>query len=160
MFERFNPLKIFTYTQIFYNDFGINLFETMTKTALFGQWDFTIKIKYNMWLIFLVMNLYKVIIFSVIVLGGWIFIIERQNILTLFTFILFLSVIAGQIAFSLKHPYMCNQDFRYVAILVLIMAMILGLAFNKLNYKLKTILSVIILIFGLCSLFIWWFVTI
>lgn len=160
LFERFNPIKAFTYTKIFYNDFGINLFETMTKTALFGQWDFTYRISPNMWLIYLLVLLYKFILFSIIVFGGFILVKERKNILVLYTFVLLFSVLAGQIAFSLKHPYMCNQDFRYGAVLVLIMAMIFGFVFNKINNKLRIFLCYTIVIFGLTSLFVWWLITI
>ena len=92
MLERFNPIKAFTYTKLFYNDFGINLFETMTKTALFGQWDFSFRIKQNIWLIYVMVALYKVIIFSLIALGGWIFIVERKKILSLYIFLLFFSI--------------------------------------------------------------------
>ena len=43
LWQRFNPLGALFYPQMFYNDFGINLWETMTKTALFGQWDFSMR---------------------------------------------------------------------------------------------------------------------
>ncbi|MBR5154190.1 MAG: glycosyltransferase family 39 protein [Alphaproteobacteria bacterium] len=156
---RFSPLRAFFYENMFYNDFGINLWETMTKTALFGQWDFSYRGKAIFWLIECFVVLYKVLI-AIIWVGVFYLALKKyKNFMTYFLLALLGGVLAGQIMFSLKHPYMCNQDFRYVAILTTIMAMILGEFLKNLSDKLKIAIISLFILFSLLSMFIWWYIS-
>ena len=145
---------------MFYNDFGTNLFETMTKTALFGQWDFSSRGKDVMLLIKVMVFLYKIIIASLGV--GVLYIISKEykNKMFWLIFILFASLLIGQIMFSIKHPYMCNQDFRYVAVLVLIMACFIGFLLKNIKNNFKYLTYFSILLFEIISLLVWWIVSV
>ena len=158
LWERFSPLGAFVYDKMFYNDFGINLWETMTKTALFGQWDFSYRGQDIMLFIKALILSYKFIIATVILAFVYLFFKTDEKPLYWFTTVLILSLLAGQIAFGLKHPYMCNQDFRYVALLPLGFALILGQFSAKLKPIVKNVLLVFVDIFSLLSLFVWQFV--
>jgi len=155
LWQRFNPLGAFVYEQMYYNDFGINLWETMTKTALFGQWDFTYRGTQIIPLITLLVYVYKTII-AVIIIAVIYLIFKAQNKKYFYlSLILLLSLLIGQILFGLKHPFMCNQDFRYIAVLPLAFAMILGSFMQQINSRLKNIVIGLLVIFALLSAFIW-----
>lgn len=160
MLERFNPIKAILYERMFYNDFGTNLFETMTKTALFGQWDFSSRGKDVMLLIKAMVIFYKIIIASLGV--GVLFVIlkEYKNKMFWLIFILFVSLLVGQIMFSIKHPYMCNQDFRYVAVLVLIMTCFIGFLLKNIKNNFRYLIYFTILLFEIISLLVWWIVSV
>lgn len=126
LWQRFNPLGALFYPQMFYNDFGINLWETMTKTALFGQWDFSMRGADIMGLITALVLIYKALLVWAVVAAAYLGVKKRQTQTFWLTMILLAGIIAGQIMFGLKHPYMCNQDFRYVAIITLPVALLLA----------------------------------
>ena len=159
LWERFSPLKTLFYDRMFYQDFGTNLWETMTKTALFGQWDFSYRGHKIMWLIESFVMLYKGLI--LIMWGGMLYLIVRKyrSFMTYFIIALFLGLLLGQVAFGLKHPYMCNQDFRYVAILALVMAILIGEFAKNIPVKLKNVLMSLVLMFSFSSCFIWWYIS-
>ena len=133
LWQRFNPLGALFYPQMFYNDFGINLWETMTKTALFGQWDFSMRGADIMGLITALVLIYKALLVLAVVAAAYLGVKKRQTQAFWLTMILLAGIIAGQIMFGLKHPYMCNQDFRYVAIITLPVALLLAQFFDKLS---------------------------
>lgn len=158
LWEIFNPLRAFVYERIFYNYFGPNLWETMTKTALFGQWDFSYRGNKIMWLIVFDCLLYKIILGTYLVGLLYLMLKKYKDFNVWFVVLLILGIIGGQIAFGLKHPYMCNQDFRYVAILSLLIAMVIGLFTKKLPNFVKYSISVIIFMFSLSSMVMWWWI--
>ena len=155
LWQRFNPLGAFVYQQMFYNDFGINLWETMTKTALFGQWDFNYRAAMIMPLVYLLVWLYKAIIAVIIIAVVYLLFKAKDKNLFLLSLILLLSLLAGQIAFGLKHPFMCNQDFRYIAILPIVFSMITAQFLKQIKPFLQYILLGLLVLFSVLSLFIW-----
>ncbi len=159
LFDKYAPHKAIFYDRIFYEDFGINLWETLTKTALFGQWNFSYRAKSVMWSIYTLIVLYKMII--ILNISGFIFLCIKQykNINFWFVFCLIIPLFLGMIAFVVKHPYMCNQDFRYIAILPLPIAIISGLLMQNLNKKINITINVLYCLFSFCSCFVWWFVS-
>ena len=152
------------YPQMFYNDFGINLWETMTKTALFGQWDFSMRGADIMGLITALVLIYKALLVLAVVAAAYLGVKKRQTQAFWLTMILLAGIIAGQIMFGLKHPYMCNQDFRYVAIITLPVALLLAQFFDKLSdagrRTGKTFACgaglALIAAFAFLSAFVWW----
>ena len=159
LFEKYAPHKAIFYDRIFYEDFGINLWETLTKTALFGQWNFSHRAKNIMWSVYTLIILYKMII--VLNISGFIYLCIKQykNVNFGFIFCLIVPLFLGMIAFVIKHPYMCNQDFRYIAILPLPLAIISGLFMQNLNKTSNTIINILYCLFSFCSCFVWWFVS-
>ena len=180
LWERFNPLGAFVYAQMFYNDFGINLWETMTKTALFGQWDFSMRGADIMPVIRGLAFLYKAIL-ALVALGAAILgcravagrrtdrqAAAQKNAITgdtafidtrtayILTLLLAAGLLAGQIAFSLKHPYMCNQDFRYVAAITLPFALILTQFLQTLPRWCRIAGAALMWAFGMTAAVIWW----
>ena len=101
----------------------------MTKTALFGQWDFSMRGADVMGLITTLVLIYKALLVLAVVAAAYLG-VERQTQAFWLTMILLAGIIAGQIMFGLKHPYMCNQDFRYVAIITLPVALLLLVCFG------------------------------
>lgn len=164
LWQRFNPLGALFYPQMFYNDFGINLWETMTKTALFGQWDFSMRGADIMGLITALVLIYKALLVLAVVAAAYLGVKKRQTQAFWLTMILLAGIIAGQIMFGLKHPYMCNQDFRYVAIITLPVALLLAQFFDKLSdagrRTGKTFACgaglALIAVFAFLSAFVWW----
>ena len=164
LWQRFNPLGALFYPQMFYNDFGINLWETMTKTALFGQWDFSMRGADIMGLITALVLIYKALLVLAVVAAAYLGVKKRQTQAFWLTMILLAGIIAGQIMFGLKHPYMCNQDFRYVAIITLPVALLLAQFFDKLSNAgrrtEKTFACgaglALIAAFAFLSAFVWW----
>ena len=164
LWQRFNPLGALFYPQMFYNDFGINLWETMTKTALFGQWDFSMRGADIMGLITTLVLIYKALLVLAVVAAAYLGVKKRQTQAFWLTMILLAGIIAGQIMFGLKHPYMCNQDFRYVAIITLPVALLLAQFFDKLSNAGrrtgKTFACgaglALIAAFAFLSAFVWW----
>lgn len=164
LWQRFNPLGALFYPQMFYNDFGINLWETMTKTALFGQWDFSMRGADIMGLITALVLIYKALLVLAVVAAAYLGVKKRQTQAFWLTMILLAGIIAGQIMFGLKHPYMCNQDFRYVAIITLPVALLLAQFFDKLSdagrRTGKTFACgaglALIAAFAFLSAFVWW----
>ncbi|MBO5038435.1 MAG: hypothetical protein J6C85_03115 [Alphaproteobacteria bacterium] len=71
-----------------------------------------------------------------------------------FLAVLILSLLLGEVMFVLKHPFMCNQDFRYVALLPLGLTGILVMGTDRL--KITKVFLVLILVFCLCSSVVWW----
>lgn len=153
--QRFNPLGAFFYTQMFYNDFGINLWETMTKTALFGQWDFSYRGQSIMPLIYALVWIFKAIL---LLLWGVViyFIFCKRTTNSWLAIVLLMGILAGQVAFGLMHPYMCNQDFRYVAIITLAWAILLAQFCNSIPRKGQVCVLILVSVFAFLSAFIWW----
>ncbi len=160
LWERLNPLGALVYERMFYNDFGINLWETMTKTALFGQWDFSYRGAEIMGLIAVLVWVYKAIL--CLVAGAVIYLLCRQakNVYAWTAVFLLFGLLGGQIVFGLMHPYMCNQDFRYVALLPLPMAMILALAADKLSPAWQRGTAVLLYGFAVMAAVVWWYVAV
>ncbi len=158
LWERFNPLRAIVYERMFYNDFGINLWETMTKTALFGQWDFNYRGAGIFGLITVLVWLYKAIL--CLVTGAVVFLLckRAKDVYVCVTLILLFGLFCGQVLFGLMHPYMCNQDFRYVALLPLPMAMVLAMAADKLTPAWQRGLVVLLYGFAAAGAFVWWYV--
>jgi len=160
LWERFSPLGAFLYEKMFYNDFGINLWETMTKTALFGQWDFTLRGALIMPIITLMVWTYKILIAGVI---GAIFYLgfkAKNKVLFGLCLVLLISLISGQIAFVLTHPFMCNQDFRYVAVLPLIFMMIMAQFLVQSPPMVQRIAVSLLILFSFLAAFIWQWVSV
>ena len=155
-FERFTPIKAIFYEDMFYSGYESNLWETLTKTALFGQWNFSYRGRDILNLIILFVYLYKAIILMVIFGFFFIVIKNRKDFITYFIVFLTFNIIGGLICFVIKHPYTCNQDFRYIAIFTLVMAMILGKTFMLLAKRIRNAGIVVISLFEALSLFIWW----
>ena len=158
--ERFNPIGAFFYQQMFYNDFGINLWETMTKTALFGQWDFSYRGLQIIGLIEFFVLIYKTLIALLSVAVCYLLFKAKYKKLFILSLVLLLSLLGGQIAFGLKHPFMCNQDFRYVAILPLVFSMIFAQFLQQMNTKFAYFCSLLLVLFSFLSVFIWHWVSI
>ena len=153
--QRFNPLGAWFYDRMFYNDFGINLWETMTKTALFGQWDFSYRANDIMPLIYMLIWAFKAIL---LLLWGVVFyfIFCKRTVNSWLAMVLLMGILAGQVAFGLMHPYMCNQDFRYVAIIPLAWAILLAQFCNFIPHKGQICVLILISVFAFLSAFIWW----
>lgn len=170
LWQRFNPLGALFYPQMFYNDFGINLWETMTKTALFGQWDFSMRGADIMGLITALVLTYKALLVLAVVAAAYLGAKKRQTQALRqtqafwLTMILLAGILAGQVMFGLKHPYMCNQDFRYVAIITLPVALLLAQFLDKVPETGQRVWGTLacgaglalIAAFAFLSAFVWW----
>lgn len=170
LWQRFNPLGALFYPQMFYNDFGINLWETMTKTALFGQWDFSMRGADIMGLITALVLTYKALLVLAVVAAAYLGAKKRQTRALRqtqafwLTMILLAGILAGQVMFGLKHPYMCNQDFRYVAIITLPVALLLAQFLDKVPETGRRVWGTLacgaglalIAAFAFLSAFVWW----
>lgn len=170
LWQRFNPLGALFYPQMFYNDFGINLWETMTKTALFGQWDFSMRGADIMGLITALVLTYKALLVLAVVAVAYLGAKKRQTQALRqtqafwLTMILLAGILAGQVMFGLKHPYMCNQDFRYVAIITLPVALLLAQFLDKIPETGQRVWGTLacgaglalIAVFAFLSAFVWW----
>lgn len=164
LWQRFNPLGALFYPQMFYNDFGINLWETMTKTALFGQWDFSMRGADIMGLITALVLTYKALLVLAVVAVAYLGAKKRQTQAFWLTMILLAGILAGQVMFGLKHPYMCNQDFRYVAIITLPVALLLAQFLDKVPETGRRVWGTLacgaglalIAAFAFLSAFVWW----
>ena len=155
--ERFNPIKAVIYERMFYNDFGINLWETMTKTALYGQWSLEIRASDIFALVKVLDFCYRIILCFIV--GGFFWIAcKKQNIIFYFICALILGVLGAHVIFGIMHPYMCNMDFRYVAILILPMAIILGTITERFSLLWRTLVASCIGVFAISSAIIWWWV--
>lgn len=157
--ERFSPLKAFVYERMFYDDYGPNLWETLTKTALFGQWNFAARGGKIMKLIALMVLGYKLINAIMIVGVSYLLVKSQDKKMTALSFALLFGLIGGLIAFSVKHPFMCNQDFRYIAILPLSYALILGQFTEQLPPILERFVLALLSFFAVLSCYIWFFVS-
>ena len=157
--QRFSPLKAFIYEQMFYDDYGPNFWETLTKTALFGQWTFAGRGIEIMTLIRFMILGYK--LFNAMIIIAVIYLLcqykDKQILLIILS--LLLALLGGLLAFSLKHPYMCNQDFRYIAILPLSYALIFGLFIPQLPKIGQRFLISLLIGFGFLACFIWFWVS-
>lgn len=158
LWERFNPLGAVIYEKMFYNDFGVNLWETMTKTALFGQWDFSLRGADIMELITLVVWLYKGILCITTGIVLYLLFTQGKSPLLWLTLFLLAGLLIGQVLFGLMHPYMCNQDFRYVALLPLPIAMIWITAADRTAVSLLHKIQILLYGFALSATVIWWYV--
>lgn len=164
LWQRFNPLGALFYPQMFYNDFGINLWETMTKTALFGQWDFSMRGADIMGLITALVLTYKALLVLAVVAAAYLGAKKRQTQALRLTMILLAGILAGQVMFGIKHPYMCNQDFRYVAIITLPVALLLAQFLDKVPETGRRVWGTLacgaglalIAAFAFLSAFVWW----
>lgn len=164
LWQRFNPLGALFYPQMFYNDFGINLWETMTKTALFGQWDFSMRGADIMGLITALVLTYKALLVLAAIAVAYLGAKKRQTQAFWLTMILLAGILAGQVMFGLKHPYMCNQDFRYVAIITLPVALLLAQFLDKVPETGQRVWGTLacgaglalIAAFAFLSAFVWW----
>lgn len=170
LWQRFNPLGALFYPQMFYNDFGINLWETMTKTALFGQWDFSMRGADIMGLITALVLTYKALLVLAAIAAAYLGAKKRQTQALRqtqafwLTMILLAGILAGQVMFGLKHPYMCNQDFRYVAIITLPVALLLAQFLDKVPETGQRVWGTLacgaglalIAVFAFLSAFVWW----
>lgn len=170
LWQRFNPLGALFYPQMFYNDFGINLWETMTKTALFGQWDFSMRGADIMGLITALVLTYKALLVLAAIAAAYLGAKKRQTQALRqtqafwLTMILLAGILAGQVMFGLKHPYMCNQDFRYVAIITLPVALLLAQFLDKVPETGRRVWGTLacgaglalIAAFAFLSAFVWW----
>ena len=153
LWERFNPLGTFFYADRYYHDFGINLWETMTKTALFGQWDFTNRIHNFALLLSPFIFCYKILLLFMWM--GTVWLAFKRNKQIYLPLLLAGGILLGHIAFGLVHPYMCNQDFRYVGILTLPMALILSFIIDKTPKYISYLIFICVGIFALLSMLIW-----
>lgn len=160
LWERYSPLGAFIYDRMFYNDYGVNLWETMTKTALFGQWDFSARGAQIMPIIQSMVVIYKLILGIICVSFVWLLFKAKSRSMCGLTVVLLFSLLFGMILFGLRHPYMCNQDFRYVAILPMVWMMMLAQFTETISPKLQRGLAFILLIFAFISCFVWHYVSI
>lgn len=157
--ERFMPLKAFIYERMFYDDYGENFWETLTKTALFGQWNFSMRGARIMPLITLMILGYKLINALMIIAVSYLLVKAKDKKMMAIFMALLAGLIGGLIAFSVKHPFMCNQDFRYIAILPLSYALILGQFTEQLPPLARRMILVLLSTFGVLSAYIWFFVS-
>ena len=159
LWQRFSPLPMFTYQDLFYHNFGINLWETLTKTALFGEDDFSYRGHNILWLFPIFTHFYQIII--ALVLLGFLYLCfkRKKTYLFIFSSILIFSLLTGIFLFSLKHPYMCNQDFRYIALLPLAFALLLGQAMQKLPSMIQKLICIFIISFTFIANFIWYWIS-
>ena len=160
LWERFNPFGAFFYENRYYNDFGINLWETMTKTALFGQWDFSMRGADILPLIAALELFYKLLLAATwgaaaYFVGGFIF-GKKMTAETGLMLVLLGGLLAGQILFGLRHPFMCNQDFRYVALTALPIALLTAQLAAALPAGLKRTLTGLMAAFGVAAATVWW----
>ena len=160
LWERYSPFGAFVYERMFYNDYGVNLWETMTKTALFGQWDFTVRGGAIMPVITSMVFIYKVILGLIFIAFLWLLFKAKSKSMCGLSVVLLFSLLGGMILFGLRHPYMCNQDFRYVAVLPLIWMMILA-QFTEVSYlRLQRIVAFVLTLFAVLSCFVWQYVSV
>ena len=83
---------------------------------------------------------------------------ETKNVYVWFTAFLLGGLICGQVLFGLVHPYMCNQDFRYVALLPLPMAMVWTMTTDKMTPLWRRNAAAVLFAFALMAAGIWWYV--
>lgn len=155
--ERFNPIKAFIYEKMFYDDFGINLWETMTKTAIFGQWNFSVKADDVFGLVIVVNYCYKALL-GIIIGGIGYILIKKRCAEWWLVLVLMLGTLVAHVIFGIMHPYMCNMDFRYVAILNLPMALILGVVMQNISKVWRYIIASVVGVLAVSSTIIWWWV--
>lgn len=160
LWERYSPLGAFVYDRMFYNDYGVNLWETMTKTALFGQWDFTVRGAAIMPVIKSMVFVYKVILGIICTAFIWLLFKANSKSMCGLTVVLLFSLLFGMILFGLRHPYMCNQDFRYVAILPMVWILMLAQFSETIYPKLQRTVALVLLLFAILSCFVWQFVSV
>ena len=159
IWQRFSPWKGFFYDDLFYHDFGINIWETLTKTALFGQWDIAQRATIILPLVRFFVSLFKIILFTILIAVFYLIYKQKKSVMTWFCLILLSSLIGGIVSLSLMHPYMCNQDFRYIAILPLAWSLILGLFMEKMPVKIRWGIAGILNCFAFLAVFIWHWVS-
>ena len=155
--ERFNPVKAIFYGKMFYDDFGINLWETMTKTAIFGQWNFEVKAKDVFALVVITEFCYKFLVGVLIVGGAWL-LLKKRDVKLYLVYVLMAGILVAHVVFGIMHPYMCNMDFRYVAILILPMAIVLGYVMSELKFSYRVAITAIISALTLSSAIVWWYI--
>lgn len=158
--ERLSLLGGFIYKDMFYHDFGVNLWETMTKTALFLQWDFSWRAKNSMVLLEVLVFCYKAIL--LLIAGGAFSLLlwaKKEKAMLVLTAVLWAGIMAGMVLFSLKHPFMCNQDFRYAAILTLPLGMMAARIIDAVPLRLSLGFSFIFGLFSFLSAYVWWIVS-
>ncbi len=159
LWQRFSPLPMFTYQDLFYHNFGINLWETLTKTALFGEDDFSYRGHNISWLFPIFTTFYKIITAFVLVSLFSIFYKTKNVFLALFSCTLILSLLCGMVLLSLKHPFMCNQDFRYIALLPLAFVLLLGQTMQKTPSIIQNFLCAFLIVFAFTANFIWYWIS-
>ena len=157
LIERFSPIKAIFYNEIFYQDLEINLWETLSKTALFGQWNLYARAKDIMWLLWSIVYLYKFVLIMIFIGSFYILIKNYNKFITYFILALIVSILSGMIVFVIKHPYSCSQDFRYIAISVLVMSMILGKFLENMPKWIKNIGIGGVICFSVLSSIVWWY---
>lgn len=157
--ERFSPLRAFLYEKIFYDDYGPNLWETLTKTALFGQWNFYIRAQDIMPLLYVMIWGYKAINAVIIIAIGYLLVRQCNKQYFALGLVLTSSLLGGLLAFSLKHPYMCNQDFRYIAILPLGYAFLLSEFLQNISSFWRKFVCFLLIGFSTVSCLVWYWVS-
>ena len=87
--------------------------------------------------------------------GGFIF-GKKMTAETGLMLVLLGGLLAGQILFGLRHPFMCNQDFRYVALIALPIALLTAQLAAALPAGLKRTLTGLMAAFGVAAATVWW----
>lgn len=156
VWERFSPFQPFIYSKIFYDDYGPNLWETLAKTALFGQWNFYIRANHIMPSVYAMVWGYKAINAVMIIAVIYLLFCKCNKQFLSMAMGLLISLLGGLLVFSLKHPYMCNQDFRYIALLPLSYAWVLGLFLENIKPIWRKLILALLIGFSAISCFVWY----
>lgn len=154
--ERFNPIYGLFYSDLFYQFYGVNLWKTLNQTALFGEYDLSLRGQQILFFIHSLPLLYKALSVIIFIALGILVFMRKTDFLFIVSFILLLSLLIGEISFVLIHPYMCNQDFRYIALLPLPWAMILAQTLALVRPFMKYLLVCLLAVFSFLATFIWY----
>ena len=109
------------------------------------------------WLVIAVNYCYKALLG--IIIGGIGYILVKKRCAEWWlVLVLMLGTLVAHVIFGIMHPYMCNMDFRYVAILNLPMALILGVVMQNISNVWRYIIASIVGVLAVSSTIIWWWV--
>lgn len=113
-----------------------NILLSLIKTELFGEWDFS-KINHLVYIPSALLYFIDIIIKALVfIIAGFIVYISlaknKYNILYLFFAIIYITVYAYSIKYSMDFPYVCSSDFRLFASVNIAEIILLGfLTYNK-----------------------------
>ena len=100
---------------------------------------------------------YKFLVGVLIVGGAWL-LLKKRDVKLYLVYALMAGILVAHVVFGIMHPYMCNMDFRYVAILIVPMAIILGFVMSGMKFGFRVAITAIISTFIVSSAIVWWYI--
>lgn len=118
-----------------------NVLKYTLKSSMFGEFTFD---KVNMSAKFLIaVNMVMIIIMCIFTIYIVFFSKNIRRVIRYGIPMLGLIFIVSYIVFNLKYPYTCTMDFRYIGMVAFTGAISLGVGFDKIQLKNKTIETII-----------------